>query len=325
MSEISIIIPIYNVEKYLRRCLDSVKNQTFQDWTAICVDDGSPDKSGSIADEYAKKDKRFIVVHKKNGGVSDARNAGLKKVKSEYVMFLDGDDFIHPQTMEIVHNMAEKNKVDVVSFKMFHGDVNQEKLELFKKKHEVKRIKNKTINNILLWTTSKDKGVGSWYVQQSIVCIHLYRFDFIKSIKFPKNIKVCEDFVFWSNVLFKKPRTCIIKTPLYYYTINPNSALHTVDYAKSSLNLISAIKLSYNDMCAQKVSRIDQRRWKSRFMWHFLSRAYSYATKIEDKKSLKKVCNSLIDLQKSGALDNTPDLHALRYKHRIERFISQIS
>ena len=75
--KISIIIPMYGVEKYLHRCLDSVLNQTFTDWTAICIDDGSPDKSGEIAEEYAARDKRFIVVHKENGGLSNARNAGM--------------------------------------------------------------------------------------------------------------------------------------------------------------------------------------------------------------------------------------------------------
>ena len=87
LSKISIIIPVYNVEKYLHRCLDSVLNQTFHDWTAICVDDGSFDNSGKILDNYAKKDKRFIVIHKKNSGSSDARNFGVSYAKSEYILF----------------------------------------------------------------------------------------------------------------------------------------------------------------------------------------------------------------------------------------------
>ena len=105
--KISIIIPMYNVEKYLRRCLDSVLNQTFADWQGILVDDGSPDNSGAIAEEYASRDKRFVVIHKENGGLSDARNAGFPYADGEYIMYLDSDDFIHPQTMEIAYNLAK--------------------------------------------------------------------------------------------------------------------------------------------------------------------------------------------------------------------------
>ena len=116
MPKISIIIPMYNVEKYLRRCLDSVQNQTFSDFQAICVDDGSPDNSGEIAEEYAARDKRFVVVHKENGGLSDARNAGMPYATGEYIMFLDSDDFIHPQTMEFAYALAQKNGTDIVSW-----------------------------------------------------------------------------------------------------------------------------------------------------------------------------------------------------------------
>ncbi|MFW5510256.1 MAG: glycosyltransferase family 2 protein, partial [Prevotella sp.] len=91
---ISIIIPIYNVEKYLRQCLDSVVNQTYQDWEAILVDDGSSDSSPAICDEYAKKDSRFKVLHQANGGVSSARNIGLNKSHGEWLIFLDADDML---------------------------------------------------------------------------------------------------------------------------------------------------------------------------------------------------------------------------------------
>ena len=116
MPAISIIIPMYGVEKYLRRCLDSVQNQTFTDWQAICVDDGSPDKSGEIAEEYAKKDKRFVVIHKENGGLSDARNAGMEHATGDYILYIDSDDFIHPQTLEIAYSLALRDGSDIVSF-----------------------------------------------------------------------------------------------------------------------------------------------------------------------------------------------------------------
>ena len=116
MPAISIIVPIYNVEKYLRRCLDSVLNQTFSDWEAICVNDGSPDNSDKILAEYASRDKRFKIVNKTNGGLSDARNAGFPHATGKYIMYLDSDDFIHPQTMEIAYKMAVRDNSDMVSF-----------------------------------------------------------------------------------------------------------------------------------------------------------------------------------------------------------------
>lgn len=89
---ISIIVPVYNGDKYLSRCVDSILNQTFQDWELLLVDDGSTDKSGEICDEYAIKDKRIKAFHKKNGGVSSARNYGIKHIEGEWIMFCDADD-----------------------------------------------------------------------------------------------------------------------------------------------------------------------------------------------------------------------------------------
>ena len=94
---ISVVVPIYNVERYLHRALESLLSQTYKDWEAILVDDGSTDGSGRIADEYAGRDPRFKVIHKTNGGLSDSRNTGLELVEGEYLIFLDSDDFLHPQ------------------------------------------------------------------------------------------------------------------------------------------------------------------------------------------------------------------------------------
>ena len=116
MAKISVIIPIYKVEQYLRRCLDSVANQTFEDWEAICVNDGSPDNSCDILAEFASIDERFRIINKKNGGLSDARNVGMQHATSDYIMFLDSDDFIHPQTMEISYFLAKRDSSDIVTW-----------------------------------------------------------------------------------------------------------------------------------------------------------------------------------------------------------------
>ncbi len=106
MSTVSIIIPIYNAEKYLRRCLDALKWQTFDDWEAVCVNDGSRDGSAKILSEYAAQDARFRIITRPNGGVAEARNSGLAAAEGEYIMFVDPDDFIHPQTLEIAVGLS---------------------------------------------------------------------------------------------------------------------------------------------------------------------------------------------------------------------------
>ena len=111
MPNVSIIIPIYNVEQYLRRCVDSVLQQTLENIEIILVDDGSPDNCPLICDQYKAQDNRVKVVHKKNGGLSSARNAGLKIATGEYILFLDSDDWIEPETAEELVSIAEKYRV----------------------------------------------------------------------------------------------------------------------------------------------------------------------------------------------------------------------
>lgn len=113
----SIIIPVYKVEKYLQECIDSVINQTFKNMEIILVDDGSPDKCPQICDEYAQRDKRIIVVHKENGGLSSARNAGLRIAKGEYVIFLDSDDYYcENDFLEIINHEMEGKELDSLFF-----------------------------------------------------------------------------------------------------------------------------------------------------------------------------------------------------------------
>ena len=123
--KISVIVPVYNVERYLRKCLDSIIAQTFSDWECICVDDGSPDNSGKILDEYAAKDKRFVIIHKENGGVSSARNAGLDMARGEYITFCDSDDWIEKETYEVAYMNAKKNNADIVTWQYQINDENK--------------------------------------------------------------------------------------------------------------------------------------------------------------------------------------------------------
>lgn len=135
---ISVIVPIYNVEIYLHKCLESILSQTFSNLEIILVDDGSPDNCGIICDEYAKKDARIIVIHKKNGGLSSARNKGLDIASGDYVMFVDGDDFVEQNFCEKAISLVNKYHVDICSFG--YNEVFENR------KEERKTIKPRVIN-----------------------------------------------------------------------------------------------------------------------------------------------------------------------------------
>ena len=123
MPKISVIVPVYKVEEYLRRCVDSILNQTFQDFELILVDDGSPDNCPKICDEYAQKDNRVFVIHKENGGLSDARNKGIdwafENSDSEWITFIDSDDWVHQEYLQTLHDIALKYKVDISACEMY--------------------------------------------------------------------------------------------------------------------------------------------------------------------------------------------------------------
>lgn len=118
MPEISIIVPIYKTESYLERCINSILNQSFTDFELILVDDGSPDSCPQICDAWAKKDKRICVIHKENGGLSSARNAGIYITRGNYIGFVDSDDWIAPDMYEMLYNSATKHNADYAAIEM---------------------------------------------------------------------------------------------------------------------------------------------------------------------------------------------------------------
>ena len=116
MPQISVVVPVYNVEKYLRECLDSLANQTFEDFEVICVNDGSDDSSLSILEEYASEDERFKIVSQENKGLSGARNTGMNYIKGRYLLFLDSDDWLELNALELLYNHANALNSEMVIF-----------------------------------------------------------------------------------------------------------------------------------------------------------------------------------------------------------------
>lgn len=124
MPKVSIIVPVYKAEKYLHRCVDSILSQSFTDWECILVDDGSPDRSGAICDEYAQKDARIRVIHKENGGVSSARNLGLEQAVGEWITFIDADDFISDNYLTAIEYSSKD--IIILESKMVNGSEQRE-------------------------------------------------------------------------------------------------------------------------------------------------------------------------------------------------------
>ena len=333
--KISIIIPMYNVEKYLKRCLDSVQNQTFTDWVAICVDDGTPDKSGDIAEEYAKKDKRFVVVHKKNGGLSDARNAGMKKVKTEYVMFLDSDDFIHPQTLEIAYYLAQKNNTDIVSwykntlyrpqlslYRKFGFDIDKVAPIGMKKKFKANKVKYFVTNNILEHATETSNSKIKWAIRHCYVWRHLLKTDLVRDVDYIKGL-LFEDFPWWSEVMLKRPSVTITNLPLYYYYPNFNSIDKGSKVAKKIRNWLIGLKKSF-ELYTKNATDAEMQKWQENLMWpvikYQIARKLKYVTDAEDIKEMKQF---LIELSKCHVFDNPPNKQYKEYADLINDFIRE--
>lgn len=201
---ISIIIPVYNVEKYIEECIKSVINQTYKKLEIILVDDGSTDNSGKICDEYSKKDDRIIVVHKKNGGVSDARNYGIEVAKGKYISFIDSDDYIEKDMYEFLYNLIKNEDAQISCCGKYI--VYDNKTELYVKK-DVKEVMNSQQAILMLCNFG--------YMGHSTYA-KLYKKELFKEIKYPK-IKNGEDIGTTYKVFDNANKIVYDSTPKYYY------------------------------------------------------------------------------------------------------------
>ena len=273
---VSVIVPIYNVEQYLRRALDSILSQTHKDWEAILVDDGSTDSSGRIAEEYDVCDSRFKVVHKPNGGQSDARNVGLQHASGEFLLFLDADDFLHPQLMTLCLEAIGRDGSDIVCFtydrnyrtlalvkQFLHLDAPKPHYEFYKQPPYI------VTDNIFDYATehSAPKDIDRrWAVKHCQAWRCMYKTYAVRDIKFPTDI-IYEDFPWWSEVLLRIKRCTILNLPLYFYCPNPQSDILSASQAHKIESLrkgIEAAKKVYADAPPEK-----REAWERNFLMPF--------------------------------------------------------
>lgn len=217
MPNISVIVPVYQVEAYLERCLDSVKRQTYPVFECILVDDGSTDSSGTLCDRFAASDPRFTVIHKKNGGLSSARNAALEIVRGTYICFLDSDDVLHPQALELMLAAMEQNGADLVCAP----------LQEFSSPQPEFSVLNRVEQEVLECSDFIDHLLPENFGRICVTaCGKLYRREIFRTLRYPEG-KIYEDLCVYLDVLLSCKKIAILDAPLYYYYKNPASITHS--------------------------------------------------------------------------------------------------
>lgn len=315
-NRIDIIIPVYNVEPYLRRCLNSILKQTYRHWRAICIDDGSTDGCPVILEEYAAKDSRFMVVHQENGGLSHARNEGMALADAEYVMFVDSDDFIHPQTLELAVKLIERDGTDMVSW---YKDVIYINIQL----RLMHKLKMNTIN-VRPWrmpfryslklsksvvTDDALKHASDWRhpdikypIKHCYVWRHMFRRSLVKDIKFIKGLKF-EDIPWWSELLIKPVKATITHLPLYYYYVNRKSISKATEGVE---RLMAQLKgLSYAQKLYEEAGDMERLRlWSRNIKWAILTGSSIVLYRMKDDSKTSSLVKYITDLAKAGFFDD---------------------
>ena len=229
MTKLSIIVPVYNVEDYLNRCIDSILSQTFTDFELILINDGSVDNSKNICEYYANKDSRVKVIHKENGGQSTARNIGLDIASGMYVGFVDSDDWITLDMYEYLINTIEETQSDVVTIELLST---KEDIQLPKHNVDVEVYKDKEIESYFLLNGMKTGSYG--------VCRYLYKRELWEGIRFPEG-KIHEDIEPHYRVLKRANKLIKSSKITYFYYIGDASTTRTGLKAKD-FDLLEACK-----------------------------------------------------------------------------------
>lgn len=226
---ISVIVPVYKVEPYLRRCVDSILSQTFSNFELILIDDGSPDNCGKICDEYAQKDSRIFVIHQENKGVSAARNAGIEwsfeNSDSQWLTFIDSDDWIHPQYLELLLSATKTHLVDI-------SVCEYEETSAMSSYSQIKSCSYKKMSTEEFYIGDPITAVTPW--------CKLYKKTCFETIRYPIGKRYEDEFTTY-KVLFEKSHISYLNEKLYFYYTNHSGFIKS-EWSPIRLDAITALK-----------------------------------------------------------------------------------
>lgn len=278
---VSIIVPVYNVEKYIEMCLDSVINQTYKNIEILLIDDGSTDNSGNICDKWQKKDKRIKTFHKENGGLSSARNYGIDRAKGDYLTFIDSDDTLELDYVEYLYNLIKKHDTDL-SICPYTVIINETKKYDFGKNYDEELL-------------DTDECLKRMLCEEGFTvsaCAKLYKKELFDDIRYPLN-KLCEDNGTTYKTIMKCSKIAYGNESKYNYFKRPNSIM-TSKFNMKRLDLIELTDIMCDDI-ESKYSNIksacDKRRMHSRFS--ILRQMINCKLNNEEEKKQKEIIKYL--------------------------------
>lgn len=277
---ISIIIPVYNVENYLKKCIDSILNQTYKYLDVILVDDGSTDKSGEICDEYSQMDDRITVIHKGNAGVSAARNDGIALAKGDYICFVDSDDWLAIDYIEIVSSILEEQKPSVLINNWTKVDINGECHNSFNNEETITLDNHEAVLQLIKNDYYDWSPFASFYYANE--CKECY---------FDKSITFGEDLLF-KYCFIKKANSKIIYQPLskYYYVFRESSAVNSYPLRKK----IDDIKV-YEHIILNENNEIGELFYKKMYLPQLVKYSViAFFSKFNEDKIIGKEINQKI-------------------------------
>lgn len=274
-TKVSIVVPVYNVEKYIAGCLESILMQSYENIEVIVVDDGSMDGSGEICDRYAKRDIRIKVLHKKNKGLSDARNYGLRECTGEYVAFIDGDDYVSKYYIEHLLNVALEYNADISTCKFRLTDVGVEEYKNLEKWNPVqillmengRKCQEIFLQSIIDVMECKQSWENSFI--RSNVCDKLFKRSLYSDVSFPVG-KKAEDLWVIYGLLGKANRVVVTDAQDYYYYQRPGSIMHSIEAEITTTEIeaynnfyVEEIDESHKELLCLIIMRLCMQRYRN--------------------------------------------------------------